>query len=242
MTGDVKTEREQAFYKEMFIQLLDIVDAITGQMFERISVIPYPIRQFCKCIYQMSIEKFGPERVPYERGIKIVAHYLLEEWLLKACFENLHIEGLTKEFYLGAYCKKNLALTMNILYSIMTFQEWEVPTPAHERIFTKENLFSMDPEKKLKQRNHVETYYRDLLQLDAQKNAKNVLQVDSFVQSEGNKFPWRMMLISMDDVRVLLEFFKDHVVNIKRGAKVLLERIEDYEGLTVGEPDDAAVI
>lgn len=26
----VKTEREQAFYKEMFIQLLDIVDAITG--------------------------------------------------------------------------------------------------------------------------------------------------------------------------------------------------------------------
>lgn len=62
------------------------------------------------------------------------------------------------------------------------------------------------------------------------------------MQSEGNKFPWRMMLISMDDVRVLLEFFKDHVVNIKRGAKVLLERIEDYEGLTVGEPDDAAVI
>ena len=41
---DMKTEREQAFYKEMFIQLLDIVDAITGQMFERISVIPYTIR------------------------------------------------------------------------------------------------------------------------------------------------------------------------------------------------------
>jgi len=51
MNGEVKTEREQAFYKEMFIQLLDIVDAITGQMFERISVIPYPIRQFCKCLY-----------------------------------------------------------------------------------------------------------------------------------------------------------------------------------------------
>jgi len=43
----------------MFVQLLDIVDAITGQMFERISVIPYAIRQFCKCIYQMSIDKFG---------------------------------------------------------------------------------------------------------------------------------------------------------------------------------------
>ena len=37
---------------------------------------------------------------------------------------------------------------------------------------------------------------------------------------------------------MLLEFFKNHVVNIKRGAKVLLERIEDYEGLFVEEDDD----
>ena len=70
------------------------------------------------------------------------------------------------------------------------------------------------------------------------------MQVESFVKSEHAKFPWRMMLINMDDVRILLEFFKKHVVNIKRGAKVLLERIEDYEGLSIGgEPfDDAAVI
>ena len=64
------------------------------------------------------------------------------------------------------------------------------------------------------------------------------MQVDSFVTSEDCKFPWRMMLISMEDVRVLLEFFRNHVVNIKRGAKVLLERIEDYEGLAVGDLDD----
>jgi len=30
----IKNDREQAFYREMFIQLLDILDAITGQMFE----------------------------------------------------------------------------------------------------------------------------------------------------------------------------------------------------------------
>lgn len=40
-----------------------------------------------------------------------------------------------------------------------------------------------------------------------------------------------MMIFSMDDVKVLIEFFRNHVVNIKRGAKVLLERIEDHEGL-----------
>jgi len=38
-----------------------------------------------------------------------------------------------------------------------------------------------------------------------------------------------MMLISIEDVKVLLEFFRVHVVSIKRGAKVLLERIEDNE-------------
>lgn len=114
----------------------------------------------------MSIDKFGAANVSYEQGIRIVAHYLLKEWLLKACFENLHIEGLTKEFYLGAYCKKNLSLTMDILYSIMTYQEWEVPTPDSEGMISKENLFSMAPEKKVKQKNHVEAYYRDLLQLD----------------------------------------------------------------------------
>ena len=41
------------------------------------------------------------------------------------------------------------------------------------------------------------------------------------------------MLISMDDVVVLIEFFKNHVVKIKRGAKVLLERIEDFGELAV---------
>ena len=86
--------------------------------------------------------------------------------MLKACFENLHIEGLTKEFYLGAYCKKNLSLTMHILQSIMTYKEWEVPTPESEQMMSKENLFSMDPEKKIKQKKNVEAYYRDLLQLD----------------------------------------------------------------------------
>ena len=64
-----------------------------------------------------------------------------------------------------------------------------------------------------------------------------MLQVDSFVKTDS-KFPWRMMIFSMDDVKILLEFFKDHVVSIKRGAKVLLERIEDYEGFQVGNVVD----
>ena len=84
---------------------MDIVDAICEQMFTNISAIPFTIRQFCKCLYQMSRERFG---ATYEEAIKIVAHFLLSEWLLKACFQNLQIEALTKEFYLGAHCWRNL--------------------------------------------------------------------------------------------------------------------------------------
>ena len=93
----------------------------------------------------MCRDKFGAS---YQEGVRIVAHFLLSEWLLKACFQNLHIEGLTKEFYLGAYCKKNLQLTKDILYCIMTYREWEVPTPANERnnrMGDFSDLFSIDP-------------------------------------------------------------------------------------------------
>ena len=127
----VKNHREYDFNREMFTSLLDIIDAITSQIFEKVSVIPYAIRQFCKCLYQMTMEKLGkdsPKEFKQE-AIKLVAHYILDNWLLKACLKNMHLEGLTKEFYLGAYCKKNFELTMDIMSKIMTYQEWEVPTP-----------------------------------------------------------------------------------------------------------------
>jgi ferritin-like protein len=64
-----------------------------------------------------------------------------------------------------------------------------------------------------------------------------MLQIDSLVRSE-TKFPWRMMCVCMEDVTVLLEFFKKHVVNIRKGAKVLLERIEDFGGPAYGSTVD----
>ncbi len=127
-----KKQREYQFYMEMFSQLLDIVDAISTQMFEKVSVIPYSIRQFCKLLFKLTIDKFGGK--DQQSAIRLVAHFLLKNWLLKACFQDLHIEGLTKEFYLANYCRKNLQLTMDILYSIMTFQDWEVPTPPEQKL------------------------------------------------------------------------------------------------------------
>ncbi len=39
-----------------------------------------------------------------------------------------------------------------------------------------------------------------------------------------------MMLICLDDVKMMLEFFRSHVDTI-RGVQVLLERMEDVESL-----------
>ena len=62
-----------------------------------------------------------------------------------------------------------------------------------------------------------------------------MLQEDAEAAGEGskskeNRFPWFMMLICMEDVKMLLEFFKNHVINI-RGVKVLLERMDDVREL-----------
>ena len=40
----VKNQREYAFYKEMFSQLIDIVDAIITQITDKVSVLPYKVR------------------------------------------------------------------------------------------------------------------------------------------------------------------------------------------------------
>ena len=156
----------------------------------------------------MTRNKFGSQNVKYEQSIELVAHYLLDEWLLKACFTNLHIEGLTKEFYLGPYCKKNLQLTKDILLSIMTFKDWEVPTPPQE-CFKKPDLFSIDSSKKRQQRANVEAYYKDLLQLDHEKKPRNMLQDENLVRGDkANKYPWFIMLVCLEDCRMLLRFFK----------------------------------
>jgi len=125
------TQKHIKFLKSMFSSLMNIAEAIMQQLFEKVSVIPYSIRQFCKLIYQKAMEKFVPlKKLNSEKGIQLVSHFLLRNWLLKACFQDLHLEGLTKEFYLSVYCKKNLQLVSLIVENIMTFQEWEVPTAA----------------------------------------------------------------------------------------------------------------
>lgn len=38
--------------------MIDIIDVISEQIFDKVSSIPYTIRQFCKCLYQATKEKY----------------------------------------------------------------------------------------------------------------------------------------------------------------------------------------
>jgi len=45
------THKQLKFLKSMFSSLMDIAEAMMSQLWEKVSVIPYSIRQFCKYLY-----------------------------------------------------------------------------------------------------------------------------------------------------------------------------------------------
>ncbi len=71
--------------------------------------------------------------------------------------------------------------------------------------------------------------------LDSKSNVKNALQEESLVH-RPTKFQLRMMCMNMDELRIIVEFFKQHYQKFRKGAHVLLERIEDFDA--VNEVDD----
>jgi len=49
----------------------------------------------------------------------------MNRWLLRVCFEDLNIYGLTKSFFIGENCKQNLKLLSKVMGAIfrMDYEE-----------------------------------------------------------------------------------------------------------------------
>lgn len=60
---------------------------------------------------------------------------------------------------------------------------------------------------------------------------------EGITRTEKTKYPWFMMIVCLDDCRMLIDFFKNHVTFIK-GVKVLLGNLEDVEELEKIEPSN----
>jgi hypothetical protein len=67
-------------------------------------------------------------------SLRLSASYLVQDWLIKAVFEKPNMLGFVKEYFLHAYCRRNLQLASHIMYKIITLQDWEADTPEAEKI------------------------------------------------------------------------------------------------------------
>ena len=95
--------------------MLEIIDVICEQLVDKMSTIPYAIRQFCKCLYQAVKEKISGRQAQNDfdpRVVRVVASFVLEKWLLQSIFVKMHMEGLVKDFLLPKNCVCNLQLML----------------------------------------------------------------------------------------------------------------------------------
>lgn len=135
-------------YRMLFNSMIEIIDVISEQIFDKMTTIPYVIRQFSKNLYQALKDKFVGSKPSVDfdyRVMRVVSSFLLEKWMLNSIFVNLNMEGLIKDFIMPKNCTLNLQLMFQILNKTMTWQEWETPTPMSERIPGDKNpdLFTM---------------------------------------------------------------------------------------------------
>jgi len=80
----------------VFKCIIDIRDAIISQLTDKVSVIPFCIRQFCKVLYSEVNRKWP--KVTFSEAITLVSEFLFSQWLLKAMLIEPHLEGIIKEF------------------------------------------------------------------------------------------------------------------------------------------------
>ena len=79
--------------------LCDLVDSIIDQICQRTPSIPTSIRVFCKALYDKNKDAHQSQ--------KMMAKYIIEEWLAKVAFKDMVLHGLLKTYSINT--KKNNA-------------------------------------------------------------------------------------------------------------------------------------
>ena len=91
----------------------DILEVIVDQVLSKLCAMPLCLRMFCKYVYDVCTQSFKG-KMTQEQIYGIVGEFIFDKWLLDVCFENLHLYGLTKIFFLGENCKQNLRLLKKV--------------------------------------------------------------------------------------------------------------------------------
>ena len=219
-----KASRTIEEYRQIFENILLIVQKFSLQIFEKVGTIPYALRQFCKCLYEAARLKF-PATSECEL-YQLVGHYLLKNWLLKAISEQIHMTGMIKEFFINGPCRKNLQLAAHVLLSVITQRDWEVDSSSSSsseagNVFTTPGWLrkSLTREKSV-------GFFRSLLQI--QKDLSSDKSLEQPFEGQAQKFQWHVMLLSMAQINLLLEFFRAQKDSQFKGIKNLMDKIDHF--------------
>ena len=74
-------------------------------------------------------------------------------------------------------------------------------------------------------------FYKEFLHLNPDENSVISLNQDlDNISEKNNKFSWRMMCLTMTDIKAIVKFFSDHVSAENQAVRRTLEKVEFYDG------------
>lgn len=173
-------------------------------------MIPHAIKSFCKCLYQEAKLKFAD--CTFNELVQLVGHFLLDKWLLSSAFVNLCSEGLTYEYFMPANTLQNFELMYKILSETMTFQRSSDKTLL--KIYTAPELIEKIESAALR-------VFTEVLQLDSHKNSKHHQQELAQVTDVGSKLGWYTVMLTMRQIKMLVEFFKTNPTQKQSVEKIV---------------------
>lgn len=101
-----------------------------------------------------------------------------------------------------------------------------------------DDLFRIPAKKASEYKEFVTKFHFELLQLDSNRNAVNIHQLQEQI-TVTTKFPWRMMCLKLSEVNLLIKFFQEYICPINKAAFNCIDKIDlwnDEGGILEEEP------
>ena len=91
------------------------------------------------------------------------------------------------------------------------------------------DLFSMPKEEIAYLRSKADKFYKEFLHLGPDENSAFSLNQDlDNISEKNNKLSWRMMCLTMTDIKAIIKFFSTHVSAKNQAVRRTLEKVEFY--------------
>lgn len=131
---------------------------------------------------------------------------------------------MTKDV-LNKVCLQNLRLMFTIMNKTMTWQDWEVATPEAEKTEA-QDIFMVPSKWSAGTRQRSKEFLSSLLLLDKSGNtepAQNLTLVAT------DKLGWKVMCLQMNQIKLVIQFFKTQASLLQKGVSNLLDKIDYYD-------------